>query len=293
MRNLVHRHPVAKKERRRIVVLQSAFFEPSSRQPNMLLYNEVYQSETFNDVVDLSPNLLADLYCRPDKDCKIRVNVMYSSSLTGSKEIMLVGGVFSLRELAECNTNVLTIAMTGMHCEEALCFAEIVPPFPLAMTVAVPMSVPRKSANPISHKFLFYSDAADPEKISPVVNVEEQCWEPRFAAKIPLLFFQNEINSLTHSIAAWTARRELERFRQGLFTSDEESYQHQWCVLSVSVLGARFTPVSIQEHIQRTGSIDSKKVLANRAVSLTPTSHVNVSDDLKLSSFVEAKIDDK
>lgn len=75
-------------------------------------FSLTYVSETMEDQCDVTPSMIAAIYCPPHLDCKLRVNVYYSSSLTGGKEVLLAGTTFSKRELlraADCSCDDATI----------------------------------------------------------------------------------------------------------------------------------------------------------------------------------------
>ena len=90
----------------------------------------IYSSETFEDISDITPSLIAEVICPEDMDVKLRLNVYYSSSLTNNKDILLAGTTFSKRELirAVLSMNVLIAEMTSEHCPGPKAYIETVKP---------------------------------------------------------------------------------------------------------------------------------------------------------------------
>lgn len=50
-------------------------------------YELIYTSETFDDVSDICPSLLAYIKTFKDMDTQLRLSIYYNSSITGSKVI--------------------------------------------------------------------------------------------------------------------------------------------------------------------------------------------------------------
>ncbi len=78
----------AKHEKRRIRLAQSAYFELNGK-PNSNLFEYISQSEVLEDSVDISSQILFEVICPEHMDCRIRLNVYYSSNLTSGREIVL------------------------------------------------------------------------------------------------------------------------------------------------------------------------------------------------------------
>ncbi|RYG96983.1 hypothetical protein EON65_53550, partial [archaeon] len=64
-----------------------------------LNYEHMYTSETFEDMPDIAPSLLASIRRNDEQDSKIRLNVYYQSNLTSGKEVLLTTTSFGEREL--------------------------------------------------------------------------------------------------------------------------------------------------------------------------------------------------
>lgn len=56
-----------------------------SLDPCSTEYELIYTSETFDDVSDICPSLLAYIKTFKDMDTQLRLSIYYNSSITGSK----------------------------------------------------------------------------------------------------------------------------------------------------------------------------------------------------------------
>ena len=152
-----------------------------------LLYDFVTQSEMFEDTPDVTPSLMAEVLCPVDFDCKIRVNVYYSSSLTQNKEIVMAGTTFGLRELLR-SYKLYTSVMNSEYCVGAKAIIEIAQIFPavLTSTALFPMAPPIKGnhRNPLMQHFCFFHED---DITAPLVDCQEMSWEPKYSFKMPLL----------------------------------------------------------------------------------------------------------
>ena len=217
----------------------------------------------------LNPSLLAEIRCPTSMDCKIRLNVYYSSSLTGGKEVILASTTFSKREFfnavgididsqgsetscaqstpsspgrdsdRENPDRVFVSPLNSEFCPGAKAYIEILEPLPQPFTDPCfrITAMPRQSPpNPLVQRYVFYSDS-DP--LSPLIDTEEAAWEPRFMAIVPMLFLQSFSASLLRSIHSWNVRTELERMRQGRFSSLAEASSFGWQQITVTVVAAR------------------------------------------------------
>ena len=178
----------------------------------------------------------------PDKDCKIRVNVYYSSSLTNSKEILFAGTSFNLRDFTRSAKPVYTSAMVSEHCSDAVAYIRIVPTLDAVLNTAAISSCnrPVKPWNPMFQRYIFYPNIPHSH---PVV-CEEFTWEPRLALDVPLAFLQNFADVMTETIRVWNLRAQLERIRQGRFLHRNEAFLNGWYEMSVSVSACRVTALS-------------------------------------------------
>lgn len=289
---------VAKNERRRIKISQSAAYELSGRPPS-LLYDCIHESEIFDDNPDLTPAVMVEILCPEGYDSKIRVNVYYSSSLTGYKDIVLAGTTFGLRELLR-SYKLFSSVMNSDYCVGAKTIAEISPLFPPVLTSSAlyPMEPPVMGAhrNPLIQHFSFYSEE---DITSPLVDCQELCWEPRFVYKLPILLLDNISERLLRSIMAWKARGEMERMRQGQFTNEEEAFRNGWHVLKCTVLGTRFATSRGSDSNSRTqpvsasASMPTKLERRGSALTMRLATQIPASEHICSSSYVEVSLDDK
>ena len=79
-------------EKRQIRLYKSNFFK-GGVNPTSLSYDPIYASEIIENDTNIRPSILATISLPPaDEDCRLRLYVFYTSSLT-SKEILLAGNV--------------------------------------------------------------------------------------------------------------------------------------------------------------------------------------------------------
>lgn len=196
----------------------------------------------FDDAPSVGPSLIAKITNANDKDCKIRVNVYYSSSLTNSKEVLFAGTSFNLRDVTRCTKPFFSSAMVSEHCQEAVTEVRIVPTLdPILHTASLSSkNLPYEPWNPMFQRYIFHPNITHS---TPVV-CEEYTWEPRLAFQVPLVFLQNFADVMTETIEVWKVRAKLERVRQGRFISRDEAFLNGWFEVSVSVSAARITAMS-------------------------------------------------
>ena len=109
-------------------------------------------------MTDICPSLVAEVCCPADLDCNIRVNVYYSSNLTGGKDIVLCGATFSLRDLLS-TAGVLTLDMTSDHTMGSRLQVETVKPLPpVLIDAAMSLTAATSHQNPLSQNFVFYNE---------------------------------------------------------------------------------------------------------------------------------------
>eukprot|EP01038_Epipyxis_sp_PR26KG_P010041 gene10041-13499_t len=257
-----------KNEKRTIKISQSEPYKPTGRPPNYN-FSHVYTSEVLEDTIDISPSLVPQVWCPDDMDCKIRLNVYYSSNLTSGKEVLLAGTTFSKRELQRAvQTNgVLISDMSSEHCPGAKAHIEIVPPNrPLVSDIfSLPIMSKNKIRNPLQQHYIFYNTE---DKLTPVIFVEEQAYEPRNAAKISSLFLQNFTESLDFALKSWQLRYEAERLRQGRFHSLVEANTHGWHLIKLHVISARISSSKKQrERMQSSSTASSTNTASSNSTN--------------------------
>lgn len=245
-----------------------------------LLYDFISQSEVFQDTPDVTPSLFTEIICPANMDCKIRVNVYYSSSLTGNKEIVLAGTTFNLMELMRYN-KLFSSIMNSEHCVGAKAIIEVAPAFScvLNQTALFPIKIPGRfdfSSPLVQHYCFFHED----DITSPLVDSQELMFEPRFSFRLPALFIQNTLDSLSLAVSAWKQRYELERMRQGRFRNDEEAFRNGWHVLRLTITGTNFF------------NTDGGPVKSSRG-SRASNGSLAVSTNMCNESYVEAFVDNK
>eukprot|EP00981_Chlorochromonas_danica_P002888 scaffold579_cov146-Ochromonas_danica.AAC.6 len=251
--------PAVKNERRWIKLSQSEPFDIAGR-PTTLNFGLVYTSEVFEDCPDIAPSLLARIRRNDGKDSKLRLSVYYSSNLTGGKEVLLSTTAFSERELLRA-AGEMSSEMSTEYCTGPRAYLQIIPHLPaLIESTILPIAAPRRPKNPLSQRYVFYAEL-DP--LTPYLDGDEQTWEPRFSGLLPVLFLSYYLSALERSIAAWQARQEAERLRQGRFHSDSEAFRYGWHKIEVTVRAARFGCMRILPRRQISASAPAAAHLAH------------------------------
>jgi hypothetical protein len=225
-----------------------------------LLYANIYESEVFDDLPTVSPSLIAEIKNPLEKDCKIRVNVYYSSSLTNSKEILLAGTSFNLRDVTRSSKPIYSSAMVSEHCADSNALIRVIPNLEPVLNIdkISCKNDPIEPWNPMFQRYIFHPNISHS---APVV-CEEFTWEPRLAFHVPLVFLQNFADVMAGTISVWKLRSELERIRQGRFRSREEAFLNGWFETSISVSAARITAMSNERRVSddRSASGDGPSV---------------------------------
>ena len=204
---------------------------------------------------------MAKLRCIDGYDSKIRICVYYSSSGTSGKEILLTSTTFSEKELlrASVSAGVLISDMISEYCTGAKAYVEVVPPFPPCFnSLGCAVLAAPNEANPLTQHYIFYHES---DNISPYLDVKESTFEPKFTGHVPAIFFKNLLSSLENSSLAWQKRLELERMRQGYFTSVEEAHLVGWHSVTILVKGARIATKSPQQRASESVANNTNGVL--------------------------------
>lgn len=229
-----------------------------------MLYDTIYESEPFEDVAIMMPSLLVEIRNPPDKDCKIRINVYYNSSLTNGKDILLVATTFHFKELMRCKTPIFTSQMVSEHCSRAVAYIRWLTPLPPVLHTKSIQSTSSVITrwNPMFQRYIFHSDL---EQNQPVV-CEEFTWEPRLTTHVCYKYLLNLSNILTETLTAWKVRSELERVRQGKFISREEAFLNGWYELSISPFACVLNGVVVSP---TSTSIDEESFSSSPSVSVS------------------------
>lgn len=229
-----------------------------------MLYDTVYESEPYEDVATISPSLVAEFRNPSDRDCKLRVNVYYTSSLTNGKEILLVATTFNLREILRCKSPVFTSQMVSEHCSQAVAHVRRLSPLPsILQNKSIQSTSPIINKwNPMFQRYIFHSDL---EQNQPVV-AEEYTWEPRLTYNVSYKYLLNLSNILTETLTAWKVRSELERVRQGKFLSREEAFLNGWYEISILVSSCQVNALAVSP---TSSSIDEEINSSSPSVSVS------------------------
>lgn len=181
-----------------------------------LKYERIYESEAFDDKLDICPSLAAELSCPTDMDVSLRVSVQYSSSLTSGKEIILCSCTFFLGDVLAvfAKGGVFQADLTSAHDHVLGCklHVELVKPLTQVLNEpSIALTAPRSKSNPLVQKYVFYNEE---DNSTPVIDVEEYTWEPRLGMKVSLLYLEHILGMIVFSQKAWMERKQLEEMRQ-------------------------------------------------------------------------------
>mmetsp|Transcript_9913 Transcript_9913/g.16458 ORF Transcript_9913/g.16458 Transcript_9913/m.16458 type:complete len:1323 (-) Transcript_9913:243-4211(-) len=227
--------------KRSVKIQKSPPFIPGGR-PDSLLYDTVYESEEIEEINEaLLPSLIAVLENPHDKDCKVRINVYYSSTL--SKEPLIMASTsFNLRDFLRAKKETYSSIMGSEHCRAPIAHVRLLDKLPETLsTEAISSRSGPKDWNPLEQKYVFQR-----EEGLPPCYCEELTAEARLAFKMPQLFLKNFANILSESIVVWTKRAHLERMRVGNFSSREEAYANGWYEVSIAVGGCNITATHVE-----------------------------------------------
>ena len=270
--------PTVKNEKKYVRIEQSDHFlshvkiqhqtQPSSS--STLQFRTIYTSEIFEDIIDVFPSLLVRVRTQSSNyDSKLKLSVHYSSSLTSSKDIVLAYQSFYESDLIRTvqQSSVYVVPLESEYCIASKAYLDIIQPLPaLLENTILPITSISNDKNPLMQNYVFYNEM---DSITPYLDAKEQCWEPKFAASIPMAFFTNLQGSLERSIRAWENRAELERMRQGRFSSDAEALSSGWNIIDILVKGARIG--STKATIDRLNLMKSQSTANGNTASSTST----------------------
>lgn len=199
------------------------------------MYDTFFESIVFDDLTSLRSPFLATLDCDDDTDRKLRINVYYTSNLSGGKETIIAATTFGLREMLRSGKGSFQTNMISEHCSNPKVIVATVttPSNPFSSSFFSLSSA--KEKNPLSQQYVFYRN----DETLPTVVCDEMTYEPAFPVQVPLAFLQNFSTGLNDSILAWEDRCKLERIRQGKFVSIAEAHKYGWHQVRVTVLSSR------------------------------------------------------
>lgn len=241
------KNPNVKNEKKYVKIEQSEHFpnhlkiqqQTQASAAASIKYKTIYTSEIFEEITDVFPSLLAKIRTVPGYDSKLKLIVYYSSSLTSGKEVSLAYQSFYESDLIRSvqQSSVFIVPLESEYCIASKAYVDIIQPLPSLLENSIfPVTALPSEKNPLTQNYVFYNEL---DTITPYLDAKEQCWEPKFVASIPLVFLSNLQQSLERSIAAWEKRLELERMRQGRFTSDAEALACGWNIIDISIKAAR------------------------------------------------------
>lgn len=200
-----------------------------------LLYDTFFESVIFDDVTALRSPFLAEIESSNELDRKIRINVYYTSNLSGGKETIIAATTFGLREFLRSGKGSFQSNMISEHCvsPKAYVVAATTPSDPFSSSFFSLSS--SKEKNPLKQQYVFYRS----DEFVPTVVCDEITYEPAFPVHVTLAYLKNFANGLRESILAWEDRCKLERLRQGKFVSVAEAHKYGWHQVRITVLSAR------------------------------------------------------
>ena len=209
---------------------------------NSLIYDTFYESEDIEYIGEkLNPSLIATLDNPPDKDCKVRINVYYSSTL--SKEPLIMASTsFSLRDFLRSKKATYSSIMGSEHCRSPVAYVRLLDKLPETLsTEGISSRSNVKDWNPLEQKYVFQREDG-----LPPCYCEELTAESRLSFQMPLLFLKNFASILSESIVVWTKRAHLERLRSGNFSCREEAYANGWFEVSIAVSSCNLTATKVE-----------------------------------------------
>lgn len=239
-------------------------------------YRLVFSSESLSeDSADLTPSLVAAVRRPGDADVKLRLNV-YCQRGAGGKDVLMASTTFSFKELLRevSAKGVLRSAMISEYCAEATAYVQIFHELhkPLHLSHFSVVAPPRLNENPLFQRYAFYNQNI---AFEPHVLAEEWTMEPRFTAHVAKLYLESLSAALIRSMNAWQVRHDLERKRQGRFSSLDEAFRHGWHSVDICVLASRIGGPSMSSSVRHPNPNPDRKVTASRR----PTSTVKDRED--------------
>ena len=210
-----------------------------------LIFDTIYESEEIEDISsDMCPSLIAVLENPSDKDCQLRINVYYSSSISNATTpLIMASASFSFRDFLRSKKATYRIIMGSEHCRPApVAIVRLLDQLPETLSTAGMASrAEGKDWNPLEQKYVFQRE----EDEAPCY-CEELTAESRLSFQLPLLFLKNFASILSETIVVWTKRAHLERLRAGNFYCREEAYANGWYEVSIAVTGCRITASQVE-----------------------------------------------
>jgi hypothetical protein len=256
-------------EKRFVKISQSNAFTFGNR-PSSLTYTDIYTSETIDGLYTndgIYPHLIVTMknYIPTGQTCCIRLSVFVCSPrINGGRESYLCGVTINLRdikehfELEKVRGPSYETELMSEYCEDAKVFMDLlrplrtvgmeknyIQPFENKRERFVALDGTKVMANPLLQRYVLFDSQICSDKDNkvsqtvPRLFVEENVYEPRNFAEIPILLIENVSAALMRSLQAWRERREIEINRQGFFKSHEKAFKRGWQHVSVRVVSTR------------------------------------------------------
>ena len=257
-------------EKRYVKISQSNAFTFGNR-PSSLTYTDIYTSETIDGLYTndgIYPHLIVTMknYISAGQTCCIRLSVFVTSPrINGGRDSYLCGVTINLRdikehfELEKVRGPSYETELMSEYCEDAKVFMDLlrplrtvgmeknyIHPFESKRERFVALDGATVMPNPLSQHYVLFDsqicsdqDNKEAQQTVPRLFVEENVYEPRNFAEIPILLLENVSAALNRSLQAWRERREIEMNRQGFFKSHKKAFKRGWQHVSVRVMSTR------------------------------------------------------
>ena len=202
------------------------------------VFNDVYRSEAIEDAYDISPSLVADIKCLNIVESFIRVRILYVSSLSGGKEVVIGEALLPLNDIMKSKR--MRLSMTSHYLKSNAIFEmKVIEPFRdiLRHKNFLPIAA-ANPGNPFKQSYVFYHEEGS---TAPAVFCEEYGFESRISAEVVRAFLDESLRTLSISKNAWMARKNYEITRQGQFNSLGEALKQGWHQVTISVQRARIS----------------------------------------------------
>lgn len=199
-------------------------------------FHDVYRSELIDDSPDITPSLVAEIKYAAIGETLIRVRVLYSSPMTGGKDVILCESIFPLHEIIRDKARRVSMASKYLK-NHAILEMTVIEPFkPVLQNTSFAPIAKKNPGNPYKQSYMFYSDDIS---IPHAVYCEEYGLESRISVKMVIAFLDEALRTLKQSIDAWDHRMRVEKIRQGHFENLKDANSHGWHQVTITVLEVR------------------------------------------------------
>ena len=197
---------------------------------------DIYRSEVIDDCNDICPSLVADIKYAAIADTLIRVRILYSSTMTSGKDVILCESVFPLHDIVRDTTMRVSMTSKYLKCNAILDLIVVEPFKPVLRNASFAPIAKNNPGNPYKQSYMFYSDDVS---VPRAVYCEEYGLESRISVDVVVAFLDEILHSLSLSISSWARRRDLEIIRQGHFSSLNDAHKYGWHQVTMTVLEVR------------------------------------------------------